>query len=50
MWSARRGLAALAVIVVLIAASMAAWRYLHNVGRTPGCTVTATAEAASGAQ
>jgi len=49
VWKPRRGLVALAVIVVLVAALVAAWPFLRNLGRTPGCAVTATSEAASGA-
>jgi hypothetical protein len=45
MWNARQGLAALAVIVVLVAASVAAWPFIQNRGRTAGCTVTAAADA-----
>lgn len=48
MWNTRRGLVALAVIVVLVGASVAAWPFIHSLGRTPGCTVTAAADAASG--
>lgn len=49
MWNRRRGLVALAVIVVLVAASVAAWPFLRNLGRIPGCTVTAASAAAPGA-
>ena len=48
MWNARRGLVALAVIVVLVGASGVAWPFIQNFGRTPGCTVTAAADTASG--
>lgn len=48
MWNARRGLVALAVIVVLVGASVAAWPVIQNLGRTPGCTVAATGDTASG--
>ncbi|MGH3722455.1 MAG: hypothetical protein ACRDRI_27200 [Pseudonocardiaceae bacterium] len=47
MWNARKGLVALAVIVVLVAVSVLAWPLLQNLGRRSGCTVTAVA--ASGA-
>lgn len=43
MWSNRKGLVALVVIVVLVAASVLAWPLLRNLGRIPGCTVTAAA-------
>ncbi|HEY6423437.1 MAG TPA: hypothetical protein VIY28_09375 [Pseudonocardiaceae bacterium] len=43
MWNARRGLVALAAIVVLAATSVAVWAVIKNLGRTPGCTVTASA-------
>ena len=49
MGNRRRGLIALAVIVVLVALSVAVWPLLRNLGRTPGCTVTAPSTAASGA-
>lgn len=49
MWNRRRSLIVLAVIGVLVAASMAAWPFLRSLGRTPGCTVTATLGAASDA-
>ena len=47
MWNRRRSLAVLAVIVVLVAASVVAWPFLRNLGQTPGCTVTAALGAAS---
>jgi hypothetical protein len=49
VWNARKGLLALAVIVVLVVATVVAWPFFHTLGRTPGCTVTAAADAASGA-
>jgi hypothetical protein len=48
VWNARKGLVALAVIVVLVAVSVAAWPLIQNFGRTSGCTITAAADAASG--
>ena len=47
MGNVRKGLATLAVIVVLVAASLAAWPLIQNLRRTPGCTVTTGADAAS---
>jgi hypothetical protein len=44
VWDARKGLIALGVVVVLVTASVAAWPFIRNLGRTPGCTVTAAAE------
>ena len=41
MWNRRRGLVALAVIVVLVALSVAVWPFLRNLGRGPGCTIAA---------
>lgn len=41
MWNSRRSLVVLAVIVVLVAAAVAVWPFLRNLGQTPGCTVTA---------
>lgn len=49
MSNARRGLVALAVIVVLVAVSVAVWPFVQNLGRRPGCAVTADADPASGA-
>jgi hypothetical protein len=49
VWKRRRTLIALAVIAVLVAASVAVWPFLRNLGRTPGCTVTAPADPASDA-
>lgn len=43
MWSARKGLIALAVIVVLVGAAVLAWPFLRKLGQTPGCAVTAAA-------
>ena len=43
MWNARKSLIALAVIGVLVAASVVAWPFIQNLGRRPGCTVTAAA-------
>jgi hypothetical protein len=42
VWNRRRSLVVLAVLVVLVAASVAAWPFLRKLGQTPGCTVTAT--------
>jgi hypothetical protein len=47
--SARKGLIALAVIVVLIAATVALWPLIQNLGRRPGCAITAGKDAASDA-
>jgi hypothetical protein len=48
VWNRRhKSLAVLAVIVVLVAASLAAWPFLRNLGRTPGCTIAATLDTAS---
>ncbi|MGH3796894.1 MAG: hypothetical protein ACRDSP_18625 [Pseudonocardiaceae bacterium] len=49
MPNARKGLIILAVVVVLVAATVAAWPFIQKLGRTPGCTVTAAADPASGA-
>jgi hypothetical protein len=49
VWNRRRGLVVLAVIVVLVAALVVSWPFLRNLGRTPGCTVTATSAVPSGA-
>jgi len=49
VWKPRRRLITLAVIVVLVAASVVAWPFLRNLGRTPGCTVTARLGPASDA-
>lgn len=49
MWNRRRSLITLAVIVILVAASVAAWPFLRNLGQTPGCTVTASLNSASDA-
>ncbi|HYZ37092.1 MAG TPA: hypothetical protein VE673_10280, partial [Pseudonocardiaceae bacterium] len=35
--------------MVLVAASVAAWPFLRNLGRTPGCTVTVSLDSASDA-
>lgn len=47
MWNARKGLVALAVLVVLVVATVVAWPFFHTLERTPGCTVTAAAGATS---
>ncbi|MGH3789631.1 MAG: hypothetical protein ACRDQ9_02310 [Pseudonocardiaceae bacterium] len=39
----------LAVIVDLVAMAVVAWPLIQNLGRTPGCTVTAPANAVTGA-
>ena len=49
MWNRRRNLVVLAVIVVLVGASVAVWPFLRNLGQTPGCTITASLGAASDA-
>ncbi len=48
MWNARNGLIALAVVGVLLVASVVAWPFIRNLGATPGCTVTAVADPVSG--
>ncbi|MFY9808985.1 MAG: hypothetical protein WAK86_17220 [Pseudonocardiaceae bacterium] len=48
MWNARKGLVSLAVVVVLVAASVAVWLVIPNLSITPGCTVIAAADAGSG--
>jgi hypothetical protein len=47
--NARRGLVALAVIVVLVAVSVAVWPFVRNLGLRPGCAATAEPDQASGA-
>ncbi|MGH3593496.1 MAG: hypothetical protein ACRDRF_21005, partial [Pseudonocardiaceae bacterium] len=49
MWNTRKGLIALAVVVVLVVASLAVWTLIRNLGATPGCTVTTVADPVSGA-
>ncbi|HEY2762862.1 MAG TPA: hypothetical protein VGJ13_02430 [Pseudonocardiaceae bacterium] len=49
MPNARKGLIALAVIVLLIAATVALWPLFQNLGRRPGCAITAATDAASDA-
>ncbi|MCA1694451.1 MAG: hypothetical protein LC749_06845, partial [Actinobacteria bacterium] len=49
MWNARKDLTALAVVVVLVVASLAAWPLIRNLGATPGCAVTTGADPVSGA-
>ncbi len=49
MWTARKGLIALGVVVVLVVASLAAWPFLRNLGATRGCAVTTVADPVSGA-
>jgi hypothetical protein len=44
VWDARKGLIALGVFVIMVTASVAAWPFIRNLGRPPGCTVTAAAE------
>lgn len=48
MWSARKGLVALAVVVVLVVATVVALPLIRNLGVTPGCTVTAVADPMTG--
>ncbi len=47
VWNARKGLIALAVVVVLVVASLVAWPLILNLGVTPGCVVTAVADPVS---
>ena len=49
MPNARKELIALAVIVVLVAATVALWPLIQNLGRRPGCAITAATDAASDA-